>query len=164
MVGSDWASGEDLRGPVGTINQNEWVHAVLTFEDGVQRLYQNGALVREETGIQYSTGDIVSPMTIGRRDDENWAFFDGLIDEVRIYDYALSVEEVKSLYAGDGGLPWNTCLTPGITGDLNLDCRVDMLDMAELGAGWQSGYTMATLESVALDWLECDDLDLSKCF
>ena len=40
-------------------------------------------------------------------------------------------------------------------GDLNFDGRVDLLDVAELSAGWQSeqGYTMDDLLHVANDWL-----------
>ena len=40
-----------------------------------------------------------------------------------------------------------------LLGDLNLDDRVDMKDMAELGTQWQNGYDMNTLLNVANNWL-----------
>jgi hypothetical protein len=164
MIGSAYGSGTYLLAPLDTLTENDWSHAVLTFDNGVMRLYQNGALVQEAAAVAYSPENIVTPTLLGRRLTTNNEWFDGLIDEVRIYDYALSVEEVKALYAGDGGLPWDTCPTAGLAGDLTQDCRVDMLDMAALGTGWQSTYNITALEAVAQDWLACDNLDLSECF
>jgi len=47
------------------------------------------------SGINVSTG----ALQIGRDNDTgNTNIFNGMIDEVRIFDYALSSDEIKSLY------------------------------------------------------------------
>jgi hypothetical protein len=164
MIGSAYnGPGTYLLSPTAVpVAANEWVHAVLTFDAGVMRLYQNGALLNEETEVPFSPAEFITPVNIGRRNNST-EYFNGLIDEVRIYDYALSIAQVKALYAGDGGLPWNTCINSTLAGDLTQDCRVDMQDMAALSTDWQSTYNITTLTSVAQTWLDCDDLDLSKC-
>ena len=164
MIGSAYnGPGNDMRAPLGTFNQDEWVHAVLTYQDGVARLYQNGALVWNQRNVPWSPGDTTSLVSIGGRLSTNAEYFNGLIDEVRIYDHALAVEQVKALYAAAGGQPWDTCPNT-FSGDLNHDCRVDMDDIAVLSQGWQDGYGLSTLFTVAQTWLNCNSLDLSDCF
>ena len=41
----------------------------------------------------------------------------------------------------------------GYCGDLTLDGKVNLEDVAELSAGWQSGFTMDDLLNIANDWL-----------
>lgn len=165
MVGSGYnGPGLYQQAQAGTFAEGEWVHAVLTYEDGVMRLYQNGALLRQSNNVAFSPEDIVTPLNIGRRQNAPSEYFTGLIDEVRIYDYALSVEQVKAMYAADGGQPWQTCTSPALAGDLNKDCRVDLVDMAVLSEGWNASYSLATLSSLAQTWLDCDDRDLGNCF
>ncbi|MES2352848.1 MAG: LamG-like jellyroll fold domain-containing protein [Pseudomonadota bacterium] len=73
---------------------NAWTHLTATYDGGTQRLYVNGVQVasRSQTGaIQSST----SPLRIGG--NAIWGeYFQGLIDEVRIYNRALSVSEIQS--------------------------------------------------------------------
>jgi hypothetical protein len=42
-------------------------------------------------------------MVIGYRWNNESRFFMGAIDEVRIYDYALTAEDVEALYKAEGG-------------------------------------------------------------
>ncbi|MCK4999188.1 MAG: right-handed parallel beta-helix repeat-containing protein [Anaerohalosphaera sp.] len=63
----------------------------------------------------------------------------------------------------DGGQDyWSNPISDGLTdrgvyeflrGDLNLDQKVDMEDVAELGIQWQIGYDMNTLLDIANNWL-----------
>jgi hypothetical protein len=51
-------------------------------------------------------------------------------------------------------LNWFTfTLAPHFEGDLTLDGKVNLEDVAELGSGWQTGYNLNTLLNVADDWL-----------
>ena len=91
----------------GTTTQ-EWFHIAGTYNstDGNQRLYVNGVL--RDTGLHVA-GNTVVPlatttagacylyMKIGY-DCENTGYFNGRIDDVRLYNRALSANEVKSLY------------------------------------------------------------------
>jgi len=76
----------------------EWVHLVATYEPGTSmRIYRNGALDTERTtGVPASIANTTAPLWIGPQyaADNDLYFFDGLIDEVAVYDYALSAGQV----------------------------------------------------------------------
>lgn len=76
---------------------NQWAHYVITY-DGVNDIlkgYKNGQLqYTYNTGIYSNFGHAVK---IGMNGVNNW-YFTGLIDEVRIYNRALSAEEIKRHY------------------------------------------------------------------
>src|SRR5262249_5498738 len=72
---------------------DEWYHLAVTRSRGTFTIYVNGAPVASEKS------DIIipnpnAPLTIGQ--GEGGGFFSGLIDEVAIYDRALSPDEVKA--------------------------------------------------------------------
>lgn len=74
-----------------------WNHIVIAYTNKQPKLYLNGNLVR--TGLT-SPKDYVHP---GLRDSDgiggmSYGFFNGLIDEVRIYNRALSANEVMAHY------------------------------------------------------------------
>ncbi|MBV6518478.1 MAG: hypothetical protein E3K33_00975 [Candidatus Brocadia sp.] len=79
-----------------------WYHAVGTYNQttGQQKLYVNGELVRTFT---HPAGNTVVPlsfypdMRIGHS-RINHGYFNGVIDDVRLYNYALNDQEIKSLY------------------------------------------------------------------
>lgn len=77
-----------------TLLTNEWTHLVITRGTSVWKLYANG--VQVDTG----SGDPSTPssaMRIGASTASNGSF-DGLIDEVRVYERELSSLEVQQLY------------------------------------------------------------------
>jgi len=75
----------------------QWAHVVATY-DGVNiRLYINGVLrITEPATAAIDTLDV--PTLIGRFSLQDPKAFNGKIDEVRIYNRALSAAEVLSLY------------------------------------------------------------------
>jgi hypothetical protein len=89
----------------------DWVHAVAVRDDEAKeiRVYCNGAL--ENSNANPSTGDLSSldePLYISAKQEENahaadsasapvGHFFDGMLDDLRIYDYALTDGEILSL-------------------------------------------------------------------
>ena len=71
---------------------NTWTHLATTYDGTEQRLYVNGAQVatRAQTGTIVNTGN---PLRIGG--NGIWGeYFQGLIDEVRVYRRALSQAEI----------------------------------------------------------------------
>ena len=73
---------------------NTWTHLVGTYDGATLRLYTNGVLVssRAQTGaIATSAG----ALSIGG-DSTYGQYWNGLIDEVRIYNRALSVSEIQT--------------------------------------------------------------------
>jgi hypothetical protein len=73
---------------------NAWTHLAMTYDGAQVRLFVNGALVRSvaRTGsMSNSTG----PLRIGG--NAVWTeFFNGTIDEVRIYNRALTASEIQA--------------------------------------------------------------------
>jgi len=74
-----------------------WYQLVGTYEDGAQRLYVDGSEVASDT----PTGSIVTntqAVSIGRYGPSNFLQFDGLIDDVRVYNRALFPDEIEMLF------------------------------------------------------------------
>ncbi|MBT7650729.1 MAG: hypothetical protein HN553_07120, partial [Opitutae bacterium] len=76
-----------------------WNHAVCTFDDVSGHIYMNKKLVdsKDWTG---KAGSVSSsyPLTFGKYLGSSDGFFHGKIDDIRIYDRALSSDEVLELY------------------------------------------------------------------
>jgi len=90
-----------------TINDGNWHHVVVIFDrDGNVTRYVDG----DQTGTQdsiSSVGDISSTegtaiQAIGRRGNFVGTYFDGLLDDIRIYNRALPASQAQELYH-DGG-------------------------------------------------------------
>lgn len=90
---------------------NAWSHVAATYdrETGSMRLYVNGKLDSEGTAsypgtaISGSTADILIGAVNGQTTPPG-EFFNGLIDEVELFNRALTAEEIASVYqAGSAG-------------------------------------------------------------
>jgi hypothetical protein len=83
-----WARGT-ARLPAG-----EWTHLAVTYDGSLIRLYVNGTL----QGTQAQTGPLVTssqPLRLGG--DAVWSeWFDGSLDEIRVYDRPLSAAEIQA--------------------------------------------------------------------
>ena len=79
---------------------NEWTHLTSTFNNGICKLYKNGVYVGEKTEQAAFNSD-ASNTTIGRETYAGGYFgFNGLINDVRIYDHCLSAAEVHEIAQG----------------------------------------------------------------
>jgi RHS repeat-associated protein len=76
--------------PSSTYDDGTWHHATVTLKDGMARLYVDGAFLLQDTYDPLSDEDDV--LVIGGRSSLN-----GQIDELRIYDRALSAAEIATL-------------------------------------------------------------------
>ncbi len=75
---------------------NEWVHLAAVQKDGVRYLYVNGALVDATvTAVEGRTSG--QPFVIGGVGGKLGELFQGQIDDVRLYNYALAAPEVNKL-------------------------------------------------------------------
>jgi len=123
---------------------NEWVHYAFVKSVGARymRIYQNGVMVVEWDN---APGDAMTAPVPGedffsigawRWSGGAGGFYDGLMDDFRIYDYALSHEEVLNLAVAGGTA--TSPLTQGLItpSDVVQDDSVDWLDFAEIGAQW----------------------------
>lgn len=81
-----------------SIPLNSWSHVILIAdqEQHIVYLYLNGELIDSMKDIKGFEGS-TAPLFIGHQKDDD-VYFDGLIDEVRIYNRTLNTDEVKVLF------------------------------------------------------------------
>ncbi|MBI2590422.1 MAG: hypothetical protein HYW33_00870 [Candidatus Blackburnbacteria bacterium] len=95
---SNSSTGRNLTA-ITTLTTGTWYQVVATYQNGVaQSIYLNG--VSDATTLT-PTGNIDNDdvsLTIGAREDGTDRLFNGQIDDVRIYNYALTPLQVKLLY------------------------------------------------------------------
>jgi YVTN family beta-propeller protein len=90
-MGGTYSTSGPLRAP-SALPVNTWSHIAATYDGAVMRLYVNGTQVasRNQTGaISISAG----PLNIGG-DATYGQYWQGLIDEVRVYDRALTAAQI----------------------------------------------------------------------
>ena len=89
------------------LDSTGWIHAAVTFDNGSLSLYING-VERALASANFTTvSSHKDAAGIGARNSQDafgkrgtGDYFGGLIDDVRIYDNALSVDEIEKLTAG----------------------------------------------------------------
>ena len=93
-AGGTYGGGVAFTEAPSAISPNAWTHIAQTYDGSTIRLYVNGALVRSlaQTGALETNS---SPLSIGGTNAYG-EFFEGHIDDVRVYDRALSVSEISS--------------------------------------------------------------------
>jgi unsaturated chondroitin disaccharide hydrolase len=89
------------RADIAPLEKNKWHHVVLTWDHGTYSVFVNGVL--RATGSYTALTQFASFADIGN--DGNTLYrnesFDGIIDEVRLYNRAVSAPESDRLYLQD---------------------------------------------------------------
>jgi len=109
--------------PNNVIEPDEWLHACATWDGSTARIYVNGEMVFE----QAQTGELVPPglpLRIGHRNGSPH-YFSGIIDEVRIYNHALTDVEILAAMEGGKGYPYALGPSPAY-GALHPDTWVNL--------------------------------------
>jgi hypothetical protein len=166
----DGTTGELKAGaPDGIIPLDVWTHVVATWDGSTMRLYKDGV----EVGSMAKTGTAVAtdpdlPMAIGNQpsitDPRPW---DGLIDDVRIYNCALTEGNARYL-AGLGSVVQPAYYRPLLVhyamdegaGDVAQDSSGNGLDGVISGATWTS--TTADGSAACLDFSGLGDNVVSE--
>ena len=108
-------------------SDEEWYHHTVTKDGDVTKYYRDGELWNEGEIIDEMASEDPLPFFIGGQDGrELWK---GWISDVRLYDHALSAEEVLEAMSGTTGNP----------ADVDGDGDVDIDDIEALAAGIRAG-------------------------
>jgi len=101
MVANTYASGWNLPFAHTAIATGSWYHAVVVFTSGTARMYLNGS----DLGTKSVTTNTVSytQTVIGGMLYSSSNHFNGKIDEVVVFDSALSASDITSIY--NNGVP-----------------------------------------------------------
>jgi hypothetical protein len=93
---SGWIS----HGSWNVLPLNRWQHVAVTLDGSHASFYINGVLDHTDTFTGLQVGDINEALYLGRYGNLN---FDGKLDDLRVYNRAMSAQEITALY--DGGSP-----------------------------------------------------------
>ena len=127
-----------------TVFDGNWHHAVATYDGAEKKVYIDGVLSATDTasGLINPT---VSPVAMaGRVVDNagNWefqGFMTCVLDDVSIYNYALSANTIAQTYADI--TQTNVCPENPLY-DLDGDCRVTLADLTLLALEWTLDNTV----------------------
>jgi hypothetical protein len=115
----------------GTITEGQWHHVAVTYEKGFARIYVDG--MEKALGSFTLAQGPESTFWIGRNNALNERF-DGLIDDLQVFNYALSPEDVADLQYAESGTPM--CIYGNPVGDLTEDCKVTLDDFSVMAENW----------------------------
>ncbi len=85
---------ENFDTTIGSVTDREWQFIAATFGEGVVKTYLNGELTNSSS---WNGQGIFERYKLGLNREED-CHFNGTIDEVHIYNRALSAEEIQSQY------------------------------------------------------------------
>jgi len=139
--------GDNAGRVAATLVQDDWHHITLTLDTTVTpsrtRMYNNGEQVATATGFTYGTG-VDSEFKLGNNNDgSSTDLFWGILSDVKVYNYALTVQEVANEFlAVRTDLPW-VCDRDAygqdselMELDVNNDCLINLEDFAAYAERW----------------------------
>ena len=98
----------------GTIQNNVWTHVVGIYNGSTLQLYVNGA--QSGTPTAATPASSATATQIGKDGGTCTSYFRGSIDDVRIYNRALSATEIQKLYQAGTGVTLDTSNPQALTG------------------------------------------------
>ena len=117
---------------------NQWVHVAVSLNGNTGRLYVNGVMVARNTGMTHDPINFKPALNyIGKSLSATEPYFNGLIDDLKIYNSALSNTQIAQEYiAVKGGWICDAEGSAALRYDFNSDCRVDLVDFARFAGDW----------------------------
>jgi len=127
-----------------TVDDGGWHLITGTYDGSVVKIYVDGGLDTESAPSTFVLPANTAPVIIGGQntalDTEDVYSWKGLADDVQIYNYALSPEDVVILYNNFIEPDKNFCLdrpASDISGPTGVpDCKVDLYDSAAAVSEW----------------------------
>lgn len=134
---------------------NTWYHVVLQYQSGVFSLFINGA-IQSGTATQAIVQNNTK-VTIGRWDQDFASYyFQGSIDDVRVYNRALGAGEVARMYAGGGASKIQSAQSEagtGLVGHWKLDDRAGTRATDSSGRGNHGTLTGFNFTGATSNWI-----------
>jgi hypothetical protein len=152
-----WTGNDTSVFSADSIVANQWMHAAVVIDGRLATFYVNGEVsgpVNQDRGgpIDNISADHVEIGREDRSDDGSmprW-YFDGRLDDVRIYARALTASEIQSI------------VNPPLPGDINRDGKVNIIDFGYLSTQWVTDGAFDPSVDIAPDggdgWVDLPDL------
>ena len=148
-------TGTDYLDSSGSLQQQQWYHIAMTYRPGRRVIYINGEVDLEDTspptGTLISNGDQSTLIGVWSNIGD---YFNGMIDDVRIYNYALTDEDMADLYAATDPLA-----AEAITAHWQFDEGFDTAQSTVVSDGTGNNHTGTSVGSPAwgLSWKDCTE-------
>ncbi len=98
--------------PSSIINVNNWYHFVYVFNNGLASLYLNGQLVHSQTDPGCTVGNSNTNLIFGYGLPSNSYYYQGKLDDIAIYNRALTQQEISNLYSSSVPPSITTTVSP----------------------------------------------------
>jgi hypothetical protein len=114
------STGADVVESATTPAAGKWYYIVVTISGTSKKIYINGVLDNSGTGTAITSAPV--ELTVGSKKNSGgsyFEFFNGQMDDIRMYNRALSASEVQKLYTSTGGVlakPNTVTLSTGLVG------------------------------------------------
>ncbi len=127
--------GSEQRVETAPMPVEQWVYVAVTLRGDTARLYVNGELIQTNTGVTLDPMDIRPTLNYLGKSQFDDPYFNGLIDDLKIYNYARTTEQIALDYLAVRG-DWicNNELT--LPYDFDGDCRIGLSDFAIFADTW----------------------------
>ncbi len=127
----------DAKSDNDALDRDEWIHVAGTYDGSSVKCYINGELAAtgDASDLVYLSQDS-NDLAIGNRPDAMDNPFKGLIDDVRVYDYGLSVEDVRYLGTDGTGFLALQSIADLVKGEPPGQGAVNLRDFAVLADSW----------------------------
>jgi hypothetical protein len=111
-----------------------WHHVVVTYDGDYRVIYIDGLAKASDYPNQHEVQTSAN-FLIGKTNTTNptGEFYTGALDEVKVYNYALTAVNVAQAYTDIKGV--DVCLYPPLY-DLDKDCSVDLDDFTLIASEW----------------------------
>lgn len=147
---------QSVTSPAEAVPVGEWTFITATLSGNTGRIYVNGERVGVNTSLSHNPISI-TPTTQNWLARSQWGagdgYFNGLLDDLKIFNYGLSAQEVANEYLSVmTDTPW-VCDREAWQADtlmaaldVNDDCRIDMIDLAAFAGKWLEDTYQLNLE------------------
>ena len=129
------------------IGPNAWHHVAVTISGDTGRMYVDGVLRATNTSMTIDPIDLATTLNYIGKSQWPDPEFDGLIDELKIYNYALSTVEIGEEYL--------TYADPA-----GAVCSYEIYDMGDYDADGDCEISLPDFAAFAQRWLENDQIRL----
>jgi len=123
-----------------TVNDGEWHLITSTFDGSVSKIYIDGLLAATSDPLAAPIERAnmnAQPLEFGGESATYEATAAGLLDEVKVYNYALHATEVLDEYNALAPVKLNKCVADYASNfDSNGDCKIDISDFADFAFNW----------------------------
>jgi len=131
-VGAAWVD-------IGTAEANVWQHIVLVYNGSQMNTYKNGVNSNNYTG---TIVPVTSRQPVFGSDRTQNFYYDGMLDEIGIWNRSLTDAEVLQLWNSGDGISYGTGAAPPLV--ITLDSPEDDSVLSAVGSNFTANYTVTS--------------------